>query len=136
MIELLARLDGFDARDQISIIFATNRLSQLDPALIRPGRIDRLIEVPLPDKASQIQIWKVHTRNMTLAKDVDVNKLFTDHERISGADVKAICTEAGISALRKHKPRSRIEVTMKDFEEAKNFLKRRIKASHEEGMYL
>ena len=136
MIELLARLDGFDAREQVSVIFATNRLSHLDPALIRPGRIDRLIEVPLPDKASQIQIWKVHSRNMTLAKDVDVNKIFSDHERMSGADVRSICTEAGMAALRKHKPRSRIEVTMQDFEEAKTMLKKRLKSTPEEGMFL
>ena len=136
MIELLARLDGFDPREQVSVIFATNRVSHLDPALIRPGRIDRLIEVPLPDKAAQVQIWKVHTRRMTLAEDVDVNKLFSDHERMSGADVKAICNFAGIGALRRLTPRSRIEVTMKDFEEAKIMQKKRIKSSPEEGMFL
>lgn len=79
---------------------ATNRIDSLDPALIRPGRIDRKIEFPLPDDKTRRRIFNIHTSRMTLADDVCIDEYISAKEDLSGADIKAICTEAGLMALR------------------------------------
>lgn len=79
---------------------ATNRIDSLDPALIRPGRIDRKIEFPLPDDKTRRRIFNIHTSRMTLAGDVNIDEYISAKEDLSGADIKAICTEAGLMALR------------------------------------
>jgi 26S proteasome regulatory subunit T2 len=79
---------------------ATNRIDSLDPALIRPGRIDRKIEFPLPDDKTRRRIFNIHTGRMTLADDVNIDEYISAKEDLSGADIKAICTEAGLMALR------------------------------------
>ena len=79
---------------------ATNRIDSLDPALIRPGRIDRKIEFPLPDDKTRRRIFNIHTSRMTLADDVNIDEYISAKEDLSGADIKAICTEAGLMALR------------------------------------
>ena len=79
---------------------ATNRIDSLDPALIRPGRIDRKIEFPLPDDKTRRRIFGIHTGRMTLADDVNLDEYISAKEDLSGADIKAICTEAGLMALR------------------------------------
>lgn len=116
MLELLNQLDGFDNRNDIKVIMATNRIEVLDPALIRPGRIDRKIEFGMPDINTKRSIFQIHTSKMTLEKDVDIEKLITSKEDLSGADIKAICTEAGMLALRER----RRDVTMDDFVNAKD----------------
>ncbi len=115
LTQLLAELDGFDPLDKVKVIAATNRIDILDPALLRPGRFDRVIEVPLPDFRSRVEIFRIHTRRMRL-KDVDLNELARRTEGASGADIKAICTEAGYFALRS----GRSYVTMEDFIKAIN----------------
>merc|ERR1712141_434776 len=100
MLELLNQLDGFDARSDTKVIMATNRIETLDPALIRPGRIDRKIEFPLPDEKTKRRIFGIHTGKMTLADDVDLEEYVMSKDELSGADIKAICTEAGLLALR------------------------------------
>merc|ERR1712210_110229 len=100
MLELLNQLDGFDARSDTKVIMATNRIETLDPALIRPGRIDRKIEFPLPDEKTKRRIFGIHTGKMTLAEDVDLEEYIMSKDDLSGADIKAICTEAGLLALR------------------------------------
>ncbi|PUA33124.1 MAG: proteasome-activating nucleotidase [Zestosphaera tikiterensis] len=110
LTQLLAELDGFDPLDNVKVIATTNRLDVIDPALLRPGRFDRLIYVPLPDLKGRVSIFKIHTRKMKL-KDVDVEELARLTEGASGADIKAICTEAGFSALRA----GRRYVSMEDF---------------------
>jgi len=115
MLELLNQLDGFDTSSDIKVIMATNRIESLDPALIRPGRIDRKIEFPVPDIQTKRKIFSIHTSRMTLAKDVDLNDMIGTNEDLSGADIKAICTEAGMLALRER----RKQVTMQDFFKAK-----------------
>jgi proteasome regulatory subunit len=114
MMQLLSEMDGFEDRGEIRIIAATNRFDMLDRAILRPGRFDRLIEVPKPDETGREQIFKIHTRSMNVADDVDYAKLANMAVDASGADVKAICTEAGMFAIRE----DRTEIRMQDFENA------------------
>ncbi len=100
LMQLLAEIDGFKPLDNVRIIAATNRIDILDPAILRPGRFDRLIEVPLPDLKSRTEIFKVHTRRMKLSGDVDIEELARLTEGATGAEIKAIVTEAGYYALR------------------------------------
>ena len=114
MMQLLSEMDGFEDRGDIRIIAATNRFDMLDRAILRPGRFDRLIEVPKPDEVGREQIFQIHTRSMNIADDVEYDELAHMAEEASGADIKAICTEAGMFAIRD----DRTEVRMSDFEEA------------------
>ena len=99
MLELLNQLDGFDERGDVKVIMATNKIESLDPALIRPGRIDRKIEFPLPDVKTKRHIFNIHTSKMTLNEDVDLEKFIMSKDDLSGADIKAVCSEAGMLAL-------------------------------------
>jgi proteasome regulatory subunit len=99
-MQLLAEIDGFNNLDNVKIIAATNRKDILDPAIIRPGRLDRLIEVPAPDKEGLRQIFAIHTSKMTLQKNVNVDRLLNMMKGYSGAEVRAVCTEAGYFAIR------------------------------------
>ncbi|MFB6243152.1 MAG: AAA family ATPase, partial [Halobaculum sp.] len=114
MMQLLSEMDGFDERGEIRIIAATNRFDMLDSAILRPGRFDRLIEVPKPDESGRELIFQIHTRDMKTAPDVDYTELASMATEASGADIKAICTEAGMFAIRD----DRTEITMADFREA------------------
>lgn len=114
MMQLLAELDGFEPRGNIKILAATNRPDILDPALLRPGRFDRRIEFPLPEEDARKAIFKIHTRGMALSKDIKLGRLAELAENASGADIKAICTEAGMLAIRK----DRKKITREDFEAA------------------
>lgn len=132
MLELLNQLDGFDARGDVKVILATNRIETLDPALIRPGRIDRKIEFPLPDIKTKRRIFQIHTGKMTLADDVNLEEFVMTKDDLSGADVKAICTEAGLLALRER----RMKVTHADFKKAKEKVLYRKTLGVPEGLYL
>ncbi|MFW9769185.1 MAG: proteasome-activating nucleotidase [Candidatus Thorarchaeota archaeon] len=99
LMQLLSELDGFSKRGQVAIIGATNRPDILDPALLRPGRFDRIIDFKIPDSDSQIEIFKIHTRSMKLHDNVKF-ELLVENEKMTGADIKAICTEAGMFAIR------------------------------------
>ncbi|MFC7195572.1 proteasome-activating nucleotidase [Halosimplex aquaticum] len=111
MMQLLSEMDGFEDRGEIRIIAATNRFDMLDRAILRPGRFDRLIEVPKPDVEGREQIFRIHTRDMNLDEELDFEKLADLTGEASGADVKAVCTEAGMFAIRD----DRTEVRMQDF---------------------
>ncbi len=113
LMQLLAELDGFEPLDNVKIIAATNRPDILDEALLRPGRFDRIIQVPYPDYNARIEILKIHTRRMNL-KDVDLEKIAKKTDGFSGADLKVICMEAGMFAIRDE----RDYVTHDDFEKA------------------
>jgi 26S proteasome regulatory subunit T2 len=115
MLELLNQLDGFDTRGDVKVIMATNKIESLDPALIRPGRIDRKIEFPLPDVRTKRHIFRLHTSRMSLAEDVDLEEFIMTKDDLSGADIKAVCTEAGLLALRER----RMRVTKADFTTAR-----------------
>lgn len=112
MLELLNQLDGFESTKDIKIIMATNRLDILDPALLRPGRIDRKIEFPPPTVAARTDILKIHSRSMNLTRGINLRKIAEKMNGSSGAEVKGVCTEAGMYALRER----RIHVTQEDFE--------------------
>lgn len=126
------QLDGFDSRGDVKVIMATNRIETLDPALIRPGRIDRKIEFPLPDEKTKRRIFNIHTAKMTLAEDVAFDELVMAKDDLSGADIKAVCTEAGLLALRER----RMKVTMEDFRSSKETVLYRKKEGTPEGLYL
>lgn len=113
-MQLLAEVDGFKPLDNVKIIGATNRKDILDPAVIRPGRLDRLIHIPLPQGKARLDILKIHSRNMTLEKDVDLSSVSSSMEDFSGAEIKAVCTEAGYFAIRKR----RTKITRNDFVKA------------------
>jgi 26S proteasome regulatory subunit T2 len=132
MLELLNQLDGFDSRGDVKVIMATNRIETLDPALIRPGRIDRKIEFPLPDIKTKRKIFQIHTGRMTLADDVNLEEFVMTKDDLSGADIKAICTEGGLLALRER----RMKVTHADFKKAKEKVLYRKNLGVPEGLYL
>lgn len=114
MLELLNQLDGFEPSQQIKVLMATNRIDILDPALLRPGRIDRKIEFPNPNEASRLHILKIHSRRMNLMRGINLRRIAHRMKGASGAESKAVCTEAGMFALRER----RIHVTQEDFEMA------------------
>ena len=114
LMQLLAELDGFESRGDIGIIGATNRPDILDPALLRPGRFDRFIEVPLPNIDGRREILKIHTKNMSLDEEADIDILADLTDGLSGADLKAVCTEAGMFAIRD----KRESITVADFMDA------------------
>lgn len=132
MLELLNQLDGFDSRGDVKVIMATNRIESLDPALIRPGRIDRKIEFPLPDIKTKRRIFNIHTSRMTLSADVDLEEMVMSKDDLSGADIKAICSEAGLLALRER----RMRVIGEDFKKAKEKVLYRKTEGTPEGLYL
>ena len=114
MMQLLNEMDGFDDRGDICIVAATNRFDMLDRAILRPGRFDRLIDVPKPDEVGRDLIFQIHTRNMSLADDVDFEALAAETDDLSGAEIESLTTEAGMFAIRDE----RTEVEMADFREA------------------
>ena len=114
LMELLAQMDGFDQDTSVKVIMATNRADTLDPALLRPGRLDRKIEFPRPDRRQKRLIFQVVTSKMNLSPDVDLEDYVSRPDKISGADISSICMEAGMHAVR----RNRYVVLPKDFEKA------------------
>lgn len=111
MLELLNQLDGFEPAQNIKVLMATNRIDILDPALLRPGRIDRKIEFPNPGEDARLHILKIHSRRMNLMRGINLKKVSSKLKGASGAESKAVCTEAGMFALRER----RVHVTQEDF---------------------
>ena len=132
MLELLTQLDGFDNRGDVKVIMATNRIESLDPALLRPGRVDRKIEFPYPDENTRRRIFGIMLGKMACSDDVDLEEFVTSKDDISGADIKAICTEAGLLALRER----RMKVTQADFRKAKERALYKKKGVVPDGLYL
>jgi len=114
--QLLSEMDGIEALQNVVVIAATNRPDILDPAALRPGRFDRLIYVPTPDERTRLQVLKIHTKGMPLEKDVNLEELARKTMGYSGADLQAICREAGMIALR-HNIEAK-GISLKDFEDA------------------
>ncbi|MFP4628118.1 MAG: proteasome-activating nucleotidase [Halobacteriales archaeon] len=107
MMQLLSEMDGFESRGEIRILAATNRFDMLDPAILRPGRFDRLIEVPKPDAEGRRAIFEIHTRGMNVEGELDYEALAAATDGASGAEIAAICTEAGMYAIREDRDRVR-----------------------------
>nr|WCZ58639.1 26S proteasome regulatory subunit 7 [Seculamonas ecuadoriensis] len=116
MLEIVNQLDGFDPRGNIKVLMATNRPDTLDPALMRPGRLDRKIEFGLPDLEARAQIFKIHTRNMNCERDIRFELLARLCPNATGAEIRSVCTEAGMYAIRAR----RKSVSEKDFLESIN----------------
>ena len=112
-MQLLAEIDGFKHLGDVKVIGCTNRIDILDPAILRPGRLDRLIEIDLPDKEGISEIFKIHSKDMSL-NNINLSVLVNKMQGFSGAEIKATCTEAGYFAIRKN----RTHVTQIDFEKA------------------
>src|SRR5512136_575788 len=115
--QLLTEMDGVVSLEDVVIVAATNRPDMVDPAVLRPGRFDRLIYVPEPDEKSKLEIFKIYTRNMPLGKDVDLMQLAASAKNFSGADIDAFCREAAMVALRKDVNAN--QVTLRDFDESR-----------------
>ncbi|MBU1158805.1 MAG: proteasome-activating nucleotidase [Candidatus Thermoplasmatota archaeon] len=116
LMQILAELDGFNPLGEVKIIGATNRPDILDEALLRPGRFDRIIEIPIPNHEARTSIFKIHSRRMNLDESVNLEEMASKSDGATGADIKAVCTEAGMFAIRE----SRDVVSMVDFEKAIN----------------
>lgn len=114
LLELLNQMDGFDQATNVKVIMATNRADTLDPALLRPGRLDRKIEFPNPDRRQKRLVFAACTAKMALAEDVDLEDYVNRPDKISAAEIASICQEAGMQAVR----RNRYVITSKDFDEA------------------
>ncbi|KAJ6778952.1 26S PROTEASOME REGULATORY SUBUNIT [Salix koriyanagi] len=112
LMELLNQMDGFDQTVNVKVIMATNRADTLDPALLRPGRLDRKIEFPLPDRRQKRLVFQVCTAKMNLSDEVDLEDYVSRPDKISAAEIAAICQEAGMHAVRKN----RYVILPKDFE--------------------
>ncbi|RMY39465.1 hypothetical protein D0865_12810 [Hortaea werneckii] len=132
MLELLNQLDGFDDRGDVKVVMATNKIESLDPALIRPGRIDRKILFENPDQVTKKKIFNLHTSKMSLAPDVDLEEFISQKDELSGADIRAICSEAGMMALRER----RMRVNMADFRTARENVLKTKSEGEPEGLYL
>lgn len=132
MLELLNQLDGFDSRTDVKVIMATNKIESLDPALIRPGRIDRKIQFPFPDEKTKRRIFQIHTSKMSLSDDVNLEEFIMSKDDLTGADIKALCSESGLIALRER----RMKVCMADFRKSKDKVLYRKKGNIPEGLYI
>ena len=131
MLQLLAEMDGFDPLGNVKVIAATNRLDLLDPAILRPGRFDRIIEVPLPDFKGRLEILKIYARKSRLASDVDLERIARITEGMSGAELKAVVMEAGIFAIRE----KRREIAMEDLLRAVEKVKQRLARNAMQSRY-
>lgn len=103
LTQLLAEMDGFDPLDNVKILATTNRIDVLDPAILRPGRFDKIIEIPLPDIRGRYEILKIHTRRMPLAMDVNLIEIAKLTEGATGAELRAICTEAALKVIKEER---------------------------------
>ncbi|KAI6216149.1 hypothetical protein M3Y99_01838300 [Aphelenchoides fujianensis] len=114
MLELFNQLDGLDPRGNIKVLMATNRPDKLDPALMRPGRLDRKVEFALPDLDSRAHIFKIHTKSMSVERDIRYDLLARLCPNCTGAEIRSVCTEAGMFAIRARRKMA----TEKDFLDA------------------
>ncbi|MBI2559370.1 proteasome-activating nucleotidase [Candidatus Woesearchaeota archaeon] len=129
-MQLLAELDGFKPLDNVKIVGATNRKDILDSAVLRPGRLDRLINIPIPSKEARLDIFKIHTKNMSFEKSINLEALTARMEGFSGAEIRAVCTESGYFAIRDN----RTSVTKDDFLKAIEKVKKEEAAEGEDYM--
>jgi len=119
--QLLTELDGVEDLENVIVIAATNRKDLIDPALLRPGRIDAIVELPIPDRKTREKIFEVHMKNMPLVDDIKIQNYLDMTEDWTGAEIEAVCRNAGINAIKrqyKNEDSSKFEVSKKDFDEA------------------
>ena len=122
LMQLLGELDGFTPRGDVSIMGASNRPDILDEALLRPGRFDRIIKIPLPEEEARLKIIKIHSKKMSITRGLSYKLLASQTEGFSGADLRALCVEAGMKAIKD----KRSKIVMKDFKESLEKIKNRL----------
>jgi transitional endoplasmic reticulum ATPase len=125
--QFLTELDGLEELKGVVVIAATNRPDMIDPALLRPGRFDKIISIGLPDQAARLEILKIHTRDVPLAADTDLDELSKKTENFSGADLAVLCHEAVLNAIEEHLP------SLKEMED--DFTGYKVSKSHFEQAY-
>ncbi|NCC70788.1 AAA family ATPase, partial [bacterium] len=126
--QLLTELDGVEELRGVSIIAATNRSDLIDEALKRPGRLDSIIEIPLPNEKTRLEIFKIHTKHMPLTKNVKIEILAKNTEKFSGAMIEGVCQKAGLEAIRARKDKTKnLEIDSRLFEKAILEIKNRLK---------
>ncbi|MDP3986767.1 MAG: AAA family ATPase, partial [Nanoarchaeota archaeon] len=119
--QLLTELDGLEGLEIVVVIAATNRRDLIDPSLLRPGRIDTLVELPVPDKKTREKIFEVHTRQMPLDKSVKLSEYIDQTEGWTGADIESIARNAGVNAIKRHyksKKSDDLKITKDDFDKS------------------
>lgn len=131
-MQFLAEIDGFKSLGNVKVIGCTNRKDILDPAITRPGRLDRLIYIPTPDADGIREVFKIHTKNMNIDNRVKFAKIYKKLEGYSGAEIKAVCTESGYFAIREN----RTKITEKDLLQAIEKVKKEEKAEGEDYMQM
>ena len=122
LMQLLGELDGFTPRGNVSIMAASNRPDILDEALLRPGRFDRIIKIPLPEEEARLKIIKIHTKEMSVSKGINYKKIAAETEGLSGADLRALCVEAGMNAIND----KQAKISSKNFFDALEKVKNRL----------
>ncbi len=125
--QLLTEIDGIEELEKVTIIAATNRPDLIDPALVRPGRIELKIEIPLPDVTARKQIFEVHTKDMPLAKNVSLDEFVQKTDGWTGADIESVCRKAGMRAIKEASSAEKLRVEKKHFEEAFDEIKKEVK---------
>ncbi|KAL0249010.1 hypothetical protein GEMRC1_004244 [Eukaryota sp. GEM-RC1] len=103
LMELLSQMDGFDPLGQVKVIMATNRPDTLDPALLRPGRLDRKVEIPLPNEAGRLEILQIHSKKINVQGELDLEAIARMADKFNGADLRNVVTEAGMLAVRQER---------------------------------
>jgi len=126
LLQILTEMDGFDEHTGVKVIMATNRPDTLDPALLRPGRLDRKIEFPAPDKRQRRLIYQTVLSNMNISEEVDIEDLVQKPEQLTGAEIAAVCQESGLLALRAN----RFTILPEDLEAAFNNVMKRTSETH------
>jgi len=135
LMQLLGELDGFTPRGDIAIMAASNRPDILDEALLRPGRFDRIIRIPLPDAKARLKILKIHSGPMSLTRSLNLNKLARETEGMSGADLRALCVEAGMHAIQQERGKVRAADFRQALEKMRNRLAEADRKEPEQALY-
>ena len=135
LMQLLGELDGFTPRGKVSIMGASNRPDILDEALLRPGRFDRIIKIPLPEEEARLKIIKIHIKGMNIAKRINYKKLASETEGFSGADLRALCVEAGMKAIKDNRSETRYNDFIDALEKIQNRLESAEISEPETGLY-
>ena len=135
LMQLLGELDGFTPRGNVSIMAASNRPDILDEALLRPGRFDRIIKIPLPEEEARLKIIKIHVKEMSVSKGINYKKIAAETEGLSGADLRALCVEAGMNAINDKQANISSENFFDALEKVKNRLNDAEISEPEGGLY-
>ena len=131
-MQLLAEIDGFKPLGNVKVIGCTNRREILDPAIVRPGRLDRLIKIDIPNKESRLKIFNIHRRDMSFSKDININVVVDQMDGFSGAEIKAVCTESGYAAIREN----RTKISKKDMDHAITKVRQEDSMEHQEYAHM